>query len=456
MTTTPPAVTVVGRLGHVPPVRYARNGGVHLAYQQFGRGPIDLIGIPPIAQNIEVAWEHPAFRRLFEGLSSFSRYLHYDKRGTGMSDRCGVPTLAERVDDLRVVLDDAGIGRAHLCSVSEGCWTAIQFAATYPDRVASVVLYGAFGDGRPHTTGHDQDLLNAWMAAWGTHETLSPAAFTPSLAYDPDYVRWLARYERQSASPGDLVRLVALAQQIDVSHAAPLVKAPTLVLHRRDDAISDANAARRLADSIPGARFEVLDGADHSPHGGDTLALLGAIRRHVLGSDDHESATAARGAPATVLFTDIVDSTRLASLRGDRPWVEVLDAHDVIAAAVVADHAGHLLRTTGDGILAVFDDPVRAIASAHELRASFAALHLDVRTGIHAGQVERRDGDIAGVAVHIAARVQALADPGEILVTRTVSDLVIGSGLGFAPRGTHELKGLPQAWEVFASTHPGD
>jgi class 3 adenylate cyclase/predicted esterase len=441
---------VVGQLRDVPPIEYARNGDVHLAYQRFGTGDVDLVGIPPVAQNIEVAWEHPCFRRLFDRLSSFSRYLHFDKRGTGMSDRdAGIPSLDQRVDDLRAILDHAGIERAFLSGISEGGPIALLFAATYPERVRGLVIYGTAPVLASVDASHGDELVEAWLSAWGTDQTLTPLGFAPSLAGDPEYLRWAARYERQSASPGDIRRLHALSMAIDVRAVLPLVRVPTLVLHRRDDPISPLENAVQLAHQIPGATLTVLDGADHAPHAGDVEALVAPIEAFVRGPGT-AVATADR-VLATVLFTDIVQSTELAADFGDRRWRELLDAHDSVAETLVVAHAGRLVKSTGDGLLAVFDGPARAVRCAHAMRQAVAPLGIQLRAGLHAGEIEQRGTDVAGLAVHLAARVQALAQPGEVLVTRTVRDLVVGSELGFESRGTHALKGMPEPWEVLAA-----
>lgn len=449
-----PAVTVVGALEDVPPIRYARNGDVHLAYQRFGDGPTDLVAIPPLAQNIEVAWEHPRFRRLFSGLASFCRYLHFDKRGTGMSDRdVGVPSLDERVDDLRAVLDHAGLHQAHICGVSEGGPLAVLFAAAHPDRVQSLVLYGTSAGGAlgAPPSAHDDAVIQDWLARWGTEETLTPAGFTPSLAGDDAYVRWCARYERQCASPGDLRRLLALAEQIDVTHALPLVQTPTLVLHREGDQICSLEQAQHLARGISGAELVVLPGEDHSPHAGDVDALLEAICEFV-GAERRPPLAGPRRALATVVFTDIVDSTTLAAQQGDARWSATLDLHDSMAASLAAAHDGRVVKSTGDGVLAVFDGPARAVRFAMGLREAIRPLGLEQRAGLHAGEVERRREDVAGMAVHIAARVQAEAGPGEVLVTSSVVQLLTGSDLTFEARGSRELRGIGEPMEVLAAT----
>lgn len=455
MSTSGPAVTVVGQLGDVPPVRFAQNGDVHLAYQQFGSGTIDLVGIPPIAQNIEVAWEHPRFRQLFAGLASFSRYLHFDKRGTGMSDRdAGIPSLDQRVDDLRSILDHAMIERAVLSGVSEGAPIAMLFAATYPERVQALVLYGTMSvlpSGDDAIGAQSGELVEAWLDAWGTDHTLSPYAFSPSLAGDPDYLRWSARYERQSASPGDIRRLYAMAAQVDVREFLPLVRVPTLVLHRREDPVANVSNARLLAEQIPGSQLLILEGADHAPHSGDLDQLVEAIRTFVHGPAA-ESTIKTDRALATVLFTDLVGSTALAARLGDARWSRILDAHDDHGQTLVAANGGRFVKSTGDGLLAVFDGPARAIHCADALGKSIASLGLEQRAGLHAGEIERRGDDVAGLAVNIAARVQALARTGEILVTSAVRDLVVGSDIGFASRGIHALRGVPDEWELLAAT----
>lgn len=364
-----------------------------------------------------------------------------------MSDRdAGIPSLDERVDDLRAILDDAGIERAYLCGVSEGGSIAALFAATYPARVAGVVLIGSVAGPLDDEAVAPDPLVEAWLSAWGTDDTLSAIAFSPSLAGDPAYVRWLSRYERQSASPGDIRRLVAMAAEVDVRPFLPLVRAPALVLARGEDRVCDLRNAEYLAAHLANAELVVLDGEDHAPHAGDIDGLVAEIRRFVVGSTrfEHESTRFL----STVLFTDIVRSTDVAEELGDERWCRLLDGLEDLTGTLAAAQGGTVVKSTGDGALVLFDGPARAVRFAAALRDGAVTRGLHLRIGLHAGEVERRGGDVAGIAVHIAARVQALADPDEILVSRTVCDLVVGSDLAFEGRGRHILKGIAEPWEI--------
>jgi class 3 adenylate cyclase len=439
----------------MPETRYARNGNVSIAYQVFGEGPVTLVVAPPGATNCEVFWEDPHFRRMAAGFASFCRLVHFDKRGTGLSDRAiEVGSFDERVDDMKAVLDDAGVEQSYVMGSSEGGPMAIVFAATYPERTLGLVLAATTAcfaaDDHQRDPGWDE-WSKAWPERWGTADTVTLERLAPSLADDDAYRRWWAHYERQSMSPGAWPRSLAFNAEIDVRHLLTGIHVQTLVLHRRDDLLIPVAAARYLADHIEGSRLVELDGPDHMLQvGSDTW--MDEIREFTTG-------TRRRSEPdrllATVLFTDIVASTEQATTLGDRRWAELLDVHDRTSIAVVAAHGGTLVRTTGDGILAWFDGPARAIRCASELLAELQRLGLSCRAGMHAGEIERRGDDIGGIGVHIAARVEAKAAPGELLASRTVKDLVVGSLIRFEDRGTHQLKGVDDDWQLYAVTDAG-
>lgn len=437
----------------MPETRYARNGDVHIAYQAFGDGPT-LVAIPPAAQNIEVLWEDPRHRRMLSSFGSFSRFLHFDKRGTGMSDpSLEVASMDERVDDLRAVCDAADVERAVFMGISEGGPMAVMFATMFPERTTGLILLASTATFVPRPDDHPWGLLPEpeWaeqhLATWGTSQSVTLDRFAPSLADDVEYRRWWSRYERQSASPSGYLRLGAMVAEIDVRAFLELVRVPTLVLHRKGDQVVPIECARYLADRIPGARLVELEGLDHIPPVGDQDAWMDEVREFVTGRRQRLDPDRML---ATVLFTDLVDSTGQAARLGDRRWRDMLDDHDDIARRVVGGHGGTVVKSTGDGVLGWFDGPARAIRCAVELRDELARAGLVCRAGLHSGEVERRGDDIAGIAVHIAARVEAQAEPGEVLVSRTVKDLVVGSRMRFTDRGVHRLKGVDDDWQLLA------
>ena len=436
----------------VPETHFALSGGVHIAYQVLGEGSFDLVTIPPTAQNVEAAWGHPIVAKFLRRISSFCRFIHFDKRGTGMSDRVAMPTLDQRMDDARAVMDAVGSGSASLLGVSEGGPMAALFAAPYPERTSSLVLYGTaprFTSAPDYPFQPDADSYASgteiWAARWGTSETLTPAVFAPSLVGDADFMSWWPRYERQSASPGGVLELTRWNASIDIRPVLATIRVPTLILHRTDDlAISVANA-RYLAQTIPNATLVELPGQDHLPFAGDMDGLVDVIEEFLSGT---RKAREPDRALATILFTDIVDSTRQAAKLGDRSWRKLLDRHDSLCHSQITQSRGRIVKTTGDGLLATFDGPGRAIRCAQSLIAASSALGLRLRAGLHTGEVELRGDDIGGIAVHTAARVAALADAGEILVSRTIADLVAGSDINFTDHGEHELKGIPGNWRL--------
>jgi class 3 adenylate cyclase len=434
--------------------RYAKSGDVHIAYQVVGDGPVDLVLVPGWVSNVELWWEDPGWSAFMKRLMSFSRLILFDKRGTGLSDRVSVsemPTLEERMDDVRAVMDAVGSETAFVIGLSEGGPMSMLFAASHPERTRALVLYGSFpritsGEGYPWGFAPEQvePILTAAEQSWGdgtfTGSMFAPGDVEARLAF-------FARFEREGASPGAMIALVRMLVEIDVRDVLPLVAVSTLIVHRNGDAVAPIEGARFMAERIPGARLVELEG-DHSPVAGDTDAILDQIEEFVTGRPP-------RGADAdrvfaTVMFTDIVDSTPRAAAMGDRRWSELLEGHNHIMRRQLSRFGGHEVKTTGDGFLTTFDGPARAIRCALSTSQATQELGLPLRAGLHAGECERRHGDISGIAVHTAARVAALAGPGEVLVSRTVKDLVAGSGLQFEDRGSHTLKGLPDEWRLFA------
>jgi class 3 adenylate cyclase len=434
-------------------VQYAQSGEVHVAYEIVGDGDIDLVLVQGFVSHLDLEWDNPHMVRFLEGLASFARLILFDKRGTGLSDRAvGVPTLEERMDDVRAVMEAAGSERAVLMGVSEGGPMSILFAATYPDRTQALVLHGGMArttEAPDYPWAPPADALVEAAA-----ELLQPVLYTgedidvwaPSLAEDRQAKDWLARYRRAGISPDGLADFYAMFLDIDVRDVLPTLRVPTLVLHRHGDRVVNWRAGRWMAERIPGARFVRLEGQDHLPWSGDD-AVVEEVREFLTG---------VRVAPepdrvlATVMFTDVAASTERAAALGDHRWKELLDAHDAAVRRQLEAFRGREVKTTGDGFLATFDGPARAIRCAEAIRTAAAELGLAVRIGLHTGEVEVRRDDIGGLAVHIGQRVSALAEPSEILVSSTVKDLVAGSGIEFDPRGEHELKGVPESWRLFA------
>jgi pimeloyl-ACP methyl ester carboxylesterase len=440
-----------------PATQYARSGNASIAYQVAGDGPIDLVLVLGFATHLELQWESPAFARFFERLGSFSRLIIFDKRGTGLSDPVTeVPTLEQRVDDVRAVMDAAGSERAALFGVSEGGPMSVLFAATNPDAVSALVLHGAMGrttEAPDYPWGSPAEALRESAAEfiapyWGQDATGMIELFSPSLADDPQAAEWTARYERSAASPAMVQQIFEMFLDIDVRAVLPTIQVPTLVIHRRGDRVVNRRAGEELASKIPGARYVELPGMDHVPWAGDMEAVLG---------EAEEFLTGARSAPepdrvlATVMFTDIVGSTERAAEVGDARWRELLAAHQAAVGRELDQFRGREVKTLGDGNLATFDGPARAIRSGQAIAEAARSLGLEVRIGLHSGEVELMDDDVGGIAVHIAARIGALAAAGEVLVSSTVKDLVAGSGIRFVDRGSKRLKGIPDEWRLFAA-----
>jgi class 3 adenylate cyclase len=429
--------------------------GVHIAYQVFGDGPIDLVMVHGFVSYLEQLWESPQFARLYRQLGSFARVITFDKRGTGLSDRTAqLPDVDRRMLDLCAVIDAVGSERPSILGISEGGAMSILYAATYPERVRSLVLYGAYA--MPvKTDDHPVGITAAQLREageylgrrWGTGVGLR--AWAPSVAGNDDARAWWARFQRMAASPGAAIDLLTSYNLVDVRAALPLVRAPTLVLHRRDDRIVDVRLGREIAAGIADARMIEYPGADHVPHTSNVDDVVGDIADFVTGSAPSLEPDRRL---ATVLFTDIVSSTEQLGDVGDAAWRDVLDRHDHFVEAAVHRHGGRCVKHTGDGALALFDGPSRAVRCARSITSAGAGAGVEVRAGLHTGEIVRRGDDISGIAVHLAQRVSSEAGGGEVLVSRTVVDLVTGSGLRFEDRGEHELKGIDTSWHLFAVT----
>jgi pimeloyl-ACP methyl ester carboxylesterase len=431
----------------LPETRYALSGDVNLAYQVMGDGPVDIILVPGFISHIEFRHELPGHTAFLRRLSSFARVVTFDKRGQGLSDRVSdAPSLEQRMDDVRAIMDAIGSQRATLFGHSEGCAMSALFAATYPERVSRLILFGGYVTRRDVNIA---EVVEQRMKFWGTGAMLKRVA--PSLAADPAAVAQFAKFERLSASPGAVKSFTMLNSQIDLSSILPAVRVPTLVLHNQGDVQVPVEHGRELAACIPDAKMIEYPGVDHIFTTGDVEAVLGDIEEFVTGHRESSLSDFER-VLATVLFTDIVDSTRSAAAMGDQAWRRLLDSHDQLAIQTVEKHRGILVKSTGDGILATFDGPGRAVRCALSFGTASKQIGLPLRAGLHTGEIEIRGRDIGGIAVHAAARVMAQSQPSEVLVSRVVTDLVAGAGLKFAERGSHELKGLPGRWDLFAAS----
>jgi pimeloyl-ACP methyl ester carboxylesterase len=435
-----------------PETRYAKSGDVNIAYQVVGDGPFDLVYVPGWVSNIDLFWERPKPARFLEHLASFSRLILFDKRGTGMSDRVSndrLPTLEQRMDDVRAVLDAVGSENAALLGHSEGGSMSVLFAATYPERSRALVLVGAFAkrlrsDDYPWAPSLEERLatIEEVERDWGAG--LDITDYAPQ--EDPALLEWYSTCLRRSASPGAAAALLLMNSQIDTRHVLPTIRVPTLVLARTGDRDVTVDEGRWLAAQIPGARFVELPGDEHLLWAGDQDRLLAEIEEFLTGT---------RSAPdydrvlSTVLFTDIVGSTERARELGDRAWHQVLDEHHARVRSVLEHHRGREVDTAGDGFFASFDGPARAIRAACAIREHVQALGIQIRAGLHTGECELMRDKIGGIAVHTGARVAAAAAPGEVLVSSTVKDLVAGSGIVFADRGERELKGVG-SWRLYS------
>jgi class 3 adenylate cyclase len=440
----------------MPDTKYARSGDVSLAYQVVGDGPGDLVYMAGWVTNIEAMWEDPGYARFLRRLASFARLIMYDKRGVGLSDPVPADELTHiplRLEDAEAVMDAAGSTSATMFGHSEGAATALQFAATRPDRVDRVIVTGGFAK---RLRSEDYPWAPTWEERVAEAETFNEAwadprevadFYAPSRADDDAFVAWLTHYLRMSASPSTAAAIHLGNSHIDVTADLPNVGAPTLLLYRIDDHDVNIEEGRYIASKVPDAKLIELPGADHFFWAGDPEPMLQEIEEFVTGQ--RGSAEPDR-IVATAVFTDIVGSTELAASLGDKPWRNLLHRHDETTRRELARWRGRLIKTTGDGALATFDSPTQAIRFAKALPSSVEALGIEVRCGIHTGEMEILDDDVAGLAVHIAARISALTGPSEVLVSRTVKDLVAGTGIDMTSHGTHSLKGVPDEWEIYA------
>jgi class 3 adenylate cyclase len=432
----------------LPETRYALSGDVNIAYQAMGTGPVDIIVVPGLASHVEFTHEMPGYTAFLRRLSTFARVVTFDKRGQGLSDRIsGAPSLEQRIDDVRAIMDAIGSKRVTLFGHSEGCPMSVLFAATYPERVSHLILFGGYAVAAMLSNDMEERIAER-LKFWGTGEMLK--TLSPGQATDQNAIHQFAKFQRLSASPGAIKAISFLNAQIDVSAILPNVRAPTLVLHRKGDVSVPIQFGRNLAAQIPNAKFIEYSGQDHVYFFGDVETLLGDIEEFVTGHRESSSTELDR-ILATVLFTDIVDSTLSAAAIGDQAWRRLLDSHDQLAVQTIERYRGTLVKTTGDGVLATFDGPGRAVRCALSLGAASKQIGLPLRAGLHTGEIEIRGRDIGGIAVHAAARVMAQSQPNEVLVSRVITDLVAGAGLKFTERGSHELKGLPGRWDLFAA-----
>jgi class 3 adenylate cyclase len=440
-----------------PQTQYAKSGDLAIAYQVVGEGEMDLVVAFPFVSHLDLVWESPALTHFAERLGSFARVILFDRRGVGLSDPLSMPaTLEERMDDLRAVMDAAGSERAALLGASEGGTMCMLFAATYPERVSALVLCGAMARSTwaedypwaPERDAAEEALRELLAPLWGQGASID--IFAPSHAEDPEAREYQARYERQAASPIRVQRFFEMFLDLDVRDVLPLIQAPTLIMHRRHDFAVNVRAGRYLAEHIPGSRYIELEGSDHAPWAGpDSDAALDEIEEFLTGV---RPAPKTERVLATVLFTDIVDSTSVASELGDSRWREVLEQQQDLVRRSLERFGGREVKTTGDGFLATFDGPTRAVECAEAIVTEVPSLGIEVRAGLHTGEVELIGDDVGGIAVHVAARIAALAEGRSVLVSRTVRDLVIGSGIEFNPCGRHSLKGVADEWEVYTVT----
>ena len=437
----------------LPQTRYAKSGDVNIAYQVLGQGPPDLVLIPGWVSNIEIFWEEPAVVRFFTRLASFSRLILFDKRGTGLSDRVAeMPNLETRMDDVRAVLDTVGSERAALFGYSEGGVLCALFAATYPNRASALIMHGSYARltaAPDYPWGLNEQERSAFVdqavREWGAPIGIDMRA--PSMATDERFRQWWARFLRLSASPAAFATLSHMNADMDIRQVLPAIRVPTLILHSVNDRNLDVRGSRYLAERIPGAKLVELSGPDHVPWLSDADIVVDEVEEFLTG---------ARHAPepervlATVMFTDIVGASERAAGLGDRRWHDLLDSHHALIRRQLNHFRGREIDTAGDGFLATFDGPARAVRCASTISDGVRSLGIEVRAGLHTGECEMMGDKLAGIAVHIGSRVAALARPGEVLVSSTVKDLVAGSGLSFQDRGIQSLKGIPGEWRLFA------
>ncbi len=439
-----------------PPVRYARSGGLDIAYRIVGGGQADLIIVLPTVSTMELLFEPPALA-MTERLAESFRLILFDRRGSGLSESVATPaTLEEQMADIEAVMEAARVGRTAIYAEADGAPMAIMFAATHPDRVSHLIMLHAMArvtaapgyEWARDEAKRDEEFLDPVIRSWGTGEWGSLLA--PVLAArDPGFVNWWGRWESLSAPPSTARELFRLASRIDVREILPEVRVPTLVLHRPDSAVLDIRHSRYISDHLPGAVYRELPGRDSISFGDGVEALMEASEEFVSGTASRRGHDRAL---ATVLFTDIVGSTEVAGRLGDRRWREVREAHDELSRGLISRYDGRAVKSTGDGFLATFNGPARAVRCALTLLDEVRELGIELRAGLHTGEVELMGDDVGGMAVHIGARVGAQGEAGQVLVSSTVRDLVVGSGLVFEEHGEFELKGVPDTWRLFLVT----
>jgi class 3 adenylate cyclase/pimeloyl-ACP methyl ester carboxylesterase len=455
-------VDLVGGVAHsddrvFAETRYAKKDGVHIAYQVVGEADLDLLLVSTWFSHVEARWEIPGFAHYLRRLSSFSRLISFDKHGIGLSDPIPLdrlPPLEEWMDDVRAVLDAIGCDRAAVMGANEGTLMAALFAATYPERVSALVLANATACpawAPDHPWGPTLEAVEALVGlveqSWGKGDVM--AALNPSIADDQNALEAWGRFLRLSASPAVAAAITRMVFELDVREILPAISAPTLVVQRRGNPVIPPESGRDVACRIPGAKFVEVPGDDYGFAVGDVDIVIDEVEEFLTGTRHHPTGDRVL---TTILFTDIVDSTRRAVELGDERWRELLGAHEAFAEREVAKFGGVIADFAGDGLLASFDGPARAVRCAFALRQLLQNLGLEMRAGLHTGEVERRGDRVAGIGVHIASRILSMAAPGEVLASRTVKDLVAGSGLRFIDRGTHQLKGVPDEWKILAAT----
>jgi pimeloyl-ACP methyl ester carboxylesterase len=441
-----------------PDTKYASSGGINIAYQVIGDGPLDLVLVPGWVSNIEVFWEEPNFARFLRELSSFARLILFDKRGTGLSDRVvDVSTLEQRMDDVRAVLDAIGSKRAALLGYSEGGPMCALFAATYPERTSALIMVGSYAR-RLRTSdypfGPTPEQHDAWLVEitrnWGGPVGLEDRA--PTLANDLSFRQWWSHFLRASCSPSAVLALTKANAEIDIRYILTSIQVPTFILHCSGDKTMEVGHSQYLADQIPGAKLVLVDSDDHLPWASGAAEIVSNTREFLTGRrHEHHSDSVL----STIMFTDIVGSTEKVIAAGDRQWTDLLEAHNAAVRRELATYRGREVNTTGDGFVAIFDGPARAVRCAFAVKEAVRRVGIEIRSGIHTGECEMRRDSISGVSVHIAARIAALASAGNVVVSRTVKDLVAGSGISFDDLGDHTLKGVPDQWRLYQVVSPG-
>ena len=435
-------------------VRYAHSAdGIDIAYQVAGDGPVDIVFVPGFVSHLDLMWDFPTFAAIRDRLAQIGRVVTFDKRGTGLSDRTlGFGSLEARMHDIRDVMDAVGMTDAHLFGISEGGPLAVLFAAQHPERARSIAIYGTFARllrGPDYESDIDEELVDVFVDAvrdnWGSGRAMS--YFIQHIPRSDDIRRMVSRYERNACTPQMAADVLRRNAEIDIRALLPSVRVPVLVLHSRDDPLVPVDHARRLAEQLPQARFVEGAGDFHATWDSEDLWFLDEVEHFISG--ERPTRQPAQRVLATVMFTDIVGSTERAAAMGDRPWRKVLDRHDEVGANTVDRFGGRVVKTTGDGLLATFDSPSAGVRCAREVEERVAPFGLQIRAGVHTGEVELRGGDVGGIGVHIGARIAALAGPGEVWVSRTVKELTTGSGLTLRPCGRHTLKGMPEEWDLY-------